>query len=124
MNLFLKTRRNSLQFSVFTAIVFAVAGVLDSLILAFLANRLLASQSANGDLILKMLDLGIGGAGILLPIAPVVLLFSYTRTHKNQLIDYLIPVIGVLLSIFVYLEGVYQALQRIPNFLDRFLGGA
>ena len=71
-----------------------------------------------------MLDLGIGGAGILLPIAPVVLLFSYTRTHKNQLIDYLIPVIGVLLSIFVYLEGVYQALQRIPNFLDRFLGGA
>ena len=123
-DLFLKTRRNSLQFSVFTAIVFAVAGVLDSLILAFLANRLLASQSANGDLILKMLDLGIGGAGILLPIAPVVLLFSYTRTHKNQLIDYLIPVIGVLLSIFVYLEGVYQALQRIPNFLDRFLGGA
>ena len=123
-DLFLKTRRNSLQFSVFTAIVFAVAGVLDSMILGFLANALLAHQSANGDLIFKMLDLGIGGAGILLPMAPVVLLFSYTRTHKNQLMDYLIPVMGVLLSIFVYLEGAYQAVQRIPNFLEGFLGGA
>ena len=123
-DLFLKTRRNSLQFSVFTAIVFAVAGVLDSMILGFLANALLAHQSANGDLIFKMLDLGIGGAGILLPMAPVVLLFSYTRTHKNQLMDYLIPVMGVLLSIFVYLEGAYQAVQRIPNFLEGVLGGA
>ena len=123
-DLFLKTRRNSLQFSVFTAIVFAIAAVLDSLILAFLANRLLAYQSANGDLIFKMLNLGIGGAGILLPMAPVILLFSYTRTHKTRLIDYMIPVVGVLLSIFVYLEGIYQALQRVPNFLDGFLGGA
>ena len=113
-DLFLKTRRNSLQFSVFTAIVFAVAGVLDSMILGFLANALLAHQSANGDLIFKMLDLGIGGAGILLPMAPVVLLFSYTRTHKNQLMDYLIRTAREGMT-YIYISHRLKEIMTIAN---------
>ncbi len=37
-----------------------------------------------------------------------MLLFSYTRTHKNEQIDTLIPVGAFILVIFSLIEGLYQ----------------
>ena len=39
---------------------------------------------------------------------PVILLFSYTRTHENQKADIFIPIGGVALAFLVGLEGLYQ----------------
>ena len=57
---------------------------------------------------------GFGGSYSLIFLAPVVLLFCYTRQPKNPLTDILIPVAGVFLILFVYIEGFHQLLGHLP----------
>ena len=114
---FLKTNRNSWNFSVFTAKVLAIAGALDFILLIIYTVVLAAGdlepvQAAEYQGIIdyylaQAMELGLGKSVMLAPFAPVVLLFSYTRTYKNTFIDLLIPIGGVVLIIFVYLEGIY-----------------
>ena len=57
---------------------------------------------------------GFGGSFYLIFLAPVVLLFCYTRQPKNSLTDILIPVAGMFLILFVYIEGFHQLLGHLP----------
>ncbi len=57
---------------------------------------------------------GFGGSVYLFFLAPVVLLFSYTRKPKNRLLDALIPVAGIFLILFVYIESFHQLLGHLP----------
>ncbi len=114
---FLKTNRNSWNFSVFTAKILVLAGVVDFIltiavvvIMAFQRGTTaleLKSADIMSDYIIKAASMGFGKSMVLAPFAPVVLLFSYTRTYKNTFIDLLIPIGGVILIVFVYLEGIY-----------------
>ena len=47
-----------------------------------------------------------------------MLLFSYTRTYKNKMLDTFIPFAGIILIALVYLEGGYQLLRMVPNMLS------
>ena len=109
--LFLKTNRNSLHFSIFTAIVFLIAGLID-LVLYSALLYLQANGSAEIAEIINSLGLGKGTIGLLI-LAPFVLLFSYTRKYKGRRIDMLIPVGGIALIIFIYLEGIFQAITTL-----------
>lgn len=59
-------------------------------------------------------------------IIPVILLFSYTRRHKNEKADLVVPVGGAILAFFVGLEGLHQGiLMNIPilmKMLEDMLG--
>lgn len=57
---------------------------------------------------------GFGGSVNLILLAPVVLLFSYTRKPKNRLLDTLIPVAGMALIVLVYIECTHQLLGHLP----------
>ena len=57
---------------------------------------------------------GFGNSIYLIFLAPVVLLFCYTRRPKHPLLDLLIPVAGVILIVFVYLEGGHRLLGLLP----------
>lgn len=57
---------------------------------------------------------GFGGSMYLIVLAPLVLLLSYTRKPKNRLVDTLIPVAGVALILFVYVEGIHRLLGHLP----------
>jgi hypothetical protein len=57
---------------------------------------------------------GFGGSINLILLAPLVLLFSYTRRPKNPMLDLLIPVAGIALILLVYLEGTHQLLGTLP----------
>ncbi len=81
---FLKTRRNSLNFSVFLAIMLVIVSILDFVVvLGFSVNE-------------------------------VVLLFSYTRKPKYPMLDLAIPVAGIVAIVFVYLEGTHRLLPMLP----------
>ena len=54
---------------------------------------------------------GIGQTFDMVELIPVVLLFSYTRSHKIAMFDRLIPVIGVILIILVYFEAGFLLAQ-------------
>ena len=60
------------------------------------------------------LAVGFGGSVGLFLLAPLVLLFSYTRRPKNPMLDLLIPVAGIALILLVYLEGTHQLLGALP----------
>ena len=51
---------------------------------------------------------GFGGSVYLLFLAPLVLLFSYTRIPKNKQFSMLIPMIAIGLILVLYLEGFYR----------------
>lgn len=120
---FLNTNRNSWDFSVFTAKVLAVAGVLD---LIATIVFVLSQTGLNADV--ETLDVvetlrqasafNLGDSSSLLLLAPLMLLFSYTRTHKNKTFDTLIPAIGVAAIVVAYLEGLYQFFLMIPDMLS------
>ena len=57
---------------------------------------------------------GFGGSVYLIYLAPLVLLFSYTRKPKYRLVDMLIPVAGIALILIVYIEGIHQLLGYLP----------
>ena len=120
---FLKTNRNSFHFAVFTAIVFAIAGILDFILFTVMfitidpvsSEGVFASPEWISNITNEIMGLGIGKSVSLIPMAPLVLLFSYTKTYKNKILDMFIPVVGVVLIIFVYLEGIYQAIHLLPG---------
>lgn len=120
---FLHSKRNSWQFSVFAAIVFFVAGILDLMILMIMIIliiprvEVLNNPAALTALIQEVGHLGIGSSVVLIPVAPLILLFSYNRTHKNHSIDLLIPPVGVAVIVLIYLEFLYQVITQIPSFL-------
>ena len=136
---FLQTNRNSLHFSVFLCVVMVIAAILDYFIMHFLmsaaAPSVEALESADLEKTIEYAKvaqaMGFGNASIpLLLASPFVLLFSYTRLPKNRFISLLIPFAGVVLTVLLLLEGVYQLvgsfsqkLQPIPirQMFDRFM---
>ena len=119
---FLRTNRNSFQFSRFTAIILAAAGILD-VVAMFAASAILSRHTAEGaelDMVFFLSHvnaLGLGDSVLLLLLSPLMLLFSYTRTHRNKTIDAFSPIAGVALIALIYLEGGYQLIQMAPGLL-------
>ncbi len=62
-----------------------------------------------------MLKIGIGGSSALVLAAPIMLLFSYTRTHKNTRIEMFIPILAIIVLIFVYLEAMVIATKMVGS---------
>ena len=64
--------------------------------------------------------LGFGQHFLMVLVIPIILLFSYTRTHKDRTGDILIPVFGIALAVIVTVEALYQGLlMEIPNLMNR-----
>ena len=57
---------------------------------------------------------GFGGSVYLFFLAPLVLLFSYTRKPKYPWMGMLVPVAGFALIFVAYVEGVHQILYLLP----------
>lgn len=108
---FLKTNANSLQFSVFTAVIFVVCAVVDLIVTTIIA-LIITANAATPELASQgvdaLLKCGMGKSLSLLFIIPFILLFSYTKTHKNKLIDTIIPVAGIAFIALVLIEGGFQ----------------
>ena len=60
------------------------------------------------------LAVGFGGSVYLFLLAPLVLLFSYTRKPKYPWMGMLVPVAGFALIFVAYVEGVHQILYLLP----------
>ena len=121
---FLKTNRNSWHFSVFSAVVLFIAGVLDLIIAIFL----MSVQAAGSEAFMQGMEtaaeetirhsvaiaIGFGNAYSLIFFAPIVLLFNYTRIPKNKTVSTLIPLIGIALIVIIGIQGIYQLVSIAP----------
>ncbi len=122
----MQTNYNSLRFSLFTAKIFFLTALLDvfvvfilPLLILFIGGQGLSGYAALTDAIIAS---GFGGSIELLPMIPFMLLFSYTRTHKNRVVDAVLPLFGIALIFMVWIEGGYQALQLYGGTLPEGFG--
>lgn len=130
----IKTKAHSLKISIGISAAFAAFAIIDFvlyLVLIFTTfyqyNAAYAGTLTQDEIDLLCLvridvfeNIGIGGSMGLILVIPLVLLFSYTKTHKNPKVDLIIPVIGVALIIVVILEGSFQVIiGNLPNFLQK-----
>jgi hypothetical protein len=119
---FLQTNRNSRHFSVYLAVVLVVAAALDFIMMIVMAvlaaPNVDALTNAEAEDIMQFVqvasDVGFGGSVMLIIVAPVMLLYSYTRIPKNKMISTLIPATGIVLIILIVIEGIYQLLGYLP----------
>ena len=58
--------------------------------------------------------LGFGGTISMLALAPVVLLFSYSKLPRRPKASLLIPPIAMILILLLYLEAFLELLRSIP----------
>ena len=118
---FLKTNRNSRHFSVFLCILLIVTAIVDvvSLVLqaAFAAG---VNNTVEEEELIRFLSageaMGFGKAVPQLFMAPLVLLFSYSREPRlDKRFSTVIPMIGIALMGLVVLEGSYQAAAALAE---------
>ncbi len=113
---FLKTNTNSFQFSILLSAVVIIVGIAD-LILVVAVTMIHAGITGEPLELASstVISWGFGSAAQLLLIVPLFLLFSYNKTHKNILVDLLIPLAAVVMIIFAYLEGAFDILCSIMS---------
>ena len=124
---FLQTNRNSLHFSGFAAVLLLIAGIVDLLlVVAFFFMMFFKDPESVKDsatILSRTSALGIGQSISLIILSPLMLLYSYNRTHKHRAFDTLIPIGGIALVILVYIEGLFRFILNIPNIISYFTNG-
>lgn len=127
---FLHTRKNSWDFSLFLAIALVVFSILDLVLFAWISSMELASVDveilAAADYTPVAMVMGFGDSIMLWLLAPLVLLFSYTREPRYPALGMMAPVAAVGIMVLLYLEAGHQALPRlnIPRMnLEGFVSG-
>ena len=121
---FLKTNKNSLDIMLFAIVVMLVIIVIDEFLLKdLIVPRIVASNrgiipeeyiSAYEFLIAPAVSAcGIGDMKNMLFFTPLLLLFSYTRTHKHTIIDAGITVLGIAGIALIYLDGIMGIIKNL-----------
>ena len=117
---FLNTNKNSWDFSRFLAIALVVTALVDLAIFFIVTVRETSgmTEEVMNTYYPTAVIMGFGDSAALILLAPLVLLFSYTRKPKNAMVGLLVPVSSFALIMLLYLEAGHQA---IPMFnLPRF----
>ena len=114
---FLNTKKNSWDFSLFLSIALIVISITD-IIVYFLTsiievNVLNLPKEAASSYHPIALVMGFGDSIPLFFLAPLVLLFSYTREPRNKMMSTLIPVASFAMILMLYVEAIHQAIPML-----------
>ena len=60
-----------------------------------------------------MTAVGFGESAHLVLLAPLVLLFSYTRIPRNPKLSMFIPIVAIGLIVLLFMEGAYQGIGKL-----------
>ena len=139
-----KTNAHSLKISIAIAIIFVIFAIIDFvLIIGLMITSIFKYMEEYPGLTedqLEMLvltrlgvieSIGIGSSVGLLLVAPLVPMFSYTKTHENTKIDTLIPVAGIGLIALILFQGLFEVitwnlsafLEKLSNAIGEATGG-
>ena len=117
---FQKTNLNSLHFSIVLSVNVLVAAIVDAILLTVLTfNTIPAEAYLEGadyasylfNQVGVVTSWGFGKTVVMILVIPFIMLFDYKKTHKNPVIDAIIPVAGIALIILIYIEGGFEVLK-------------
>ena len=135
-NAFLKTNRNSFEFSKKFALMTLIYGAIDFVIAILLVTfRLLNAGALDAFNSLEqeeavtvstlLLDevarIGFGSSVMMILFVPFILLFSYTKSYRKSKVDTLIPIGAVVVIGLIILEGIFRVLCLIPDKINTVL---
>ena len=109
---YLSTNRNSLSFAIHISVLCLIVSLLDWVI--YIVCYSIDLYSGAVALVYYALLGGLQCAALIFVI-PFIMLFSYTRTHENKLIDLFVPIIGIAMVAFVYSESMYQLIVQLSS---------
>ena len=121
---YLSTNAHSLLTSIYMSIVFVVCALVD--LVCFLLFGILIGKpyvEALGEQAAYKLGLetaytaGFGVSMTLILCVPLVLLFSYKKTHKNPKLDSFVPIAGIALVALVFIEGMFQVVINNMDYI-------
>ncbi len=108
---YLKTNANSLSFSIITCIVLFIAIILDIIIASIcsvsIATKMGIDVETGVDIVMKS---GLGKTITVIFIFPLIILFSYSRDYQDNLIDKIIPLVGIGVCVYSVVETFVQLL--------------
>ena len=119
------TNAHSFRTSITISVVFAVVATLDAISLLGYVVYEWAKLGFDEESFITAFSLadaiGLGGSSSLILISPLVLLYSYTKVHKNKKLDSFLPFLGIAFMLFVVIEGVYITLRvMLPDLISQF----
>ena len=113
---FLKTNVNSLHFSLSLTYTIIFAAILDLVIFLSISAAIVATNYKEGtdlnQLVIYTFTIvsswGFGKCVTMLFLIPIVILFDYKKTYKDNKMDLIIPVAGVAILVLLYIEGLFE----------------
>ncbi len=112
---YLHTNHSSFRFSKHLSKRILLFAALDLLLLLLLSALHVANfgqgritEESVGSAVELVLSWGFGQMVPMVIVIPILLLFSYTRTHKYPLIDIGITILGVVSIVLVYFDGLFR----------------
>jgi hypothetical protein len=137
---YVRTNDHSLKFSIFTSIMILITGMVDLVVYVgatvalsaittgvnFNAELTQEAEAAMNEVMpVAMQVVGawrFGEHWPMIMLIPIILLFSYTRRHKNPEKDIFVPVGGVAVAVLVGIESVYQLIViNLPILMQKTL---
>ena len=134
-----ETNAHSLRISITIVVIIVICSVLDFIVSSIVAVSVawpyldnIETVDYGLDLALRAINMvGLGFAASIILI-PIILCFSYKKSHKKSIIDTLIPVVGVAIIFFIYFEGLFLIIterisafmEMIMNFINNMKGGS
>ncbi len=124
-----QTNAHTFRVSISLTVLFVIGAIVDFIIAFMIAIIFWISKEGTMDAstlasasVSFANNIGFGTAAPILMVAPILLLFSYKKTHKNPNIDIIIPVVGVGLIALVYIEGLYQVITlNLPDIIAKII---
>ena len=123
----LSTNAHSLKVSITIFWVFIVTAFLDLFtMMGYCITYVVLKANTEAEFDVRFLEsityaqsIGLGQSACLILVAPVALLFSYSRKPKHPEYDKFIPIIAILIIIVVYIEGMFRILTyRFTQFIE------
>lgn len=117
------TNAHSFRTSITISIVFTIIAVIDLLaLIVYVVITFIRLGVDDNNLFIAMSmgsQIGFGESASLFFISPLVLLYSYTRTHKNKKFDSFLPFFGIAFMLFTIIEGCFITLRiMLPQLMD------
>ena len=118
--LFQKTNVNSLHFSIFLSVTIVIASIIDAILMVILTAAAFASSPLPEGIteevkfassLNQIYSCGFGQTFHMLLIIPLIMLFDYRKVYKDKTMDLIIPVAGIGLTAFVFIEGGYDVVR-------------
>ena len=110
---YLKTNKNSFAYSIHLSVFIMIIASIELTLMIVISLSLVARDIYTVEQSFVIVDqLGIGQATPMILAIPFIMLYSYKKSHKNGTIDLLLPIIGIVLTAFVYAEWIFGLLTR------------